>query len=122
MPEYSLSTETPTANPAAAQPAPEGTTVQDNLARVAVLLDKLTKSVLELRERVAKTESQLSEIEPFLGAMKTHINSFPGALREVRRSDIAVHLQVEKLSSRVATIESRLEKGQPGNEHPLASR
>ena len=111
MPEYSLSTEAPIENQGASHPAPEGTTVQDNMARITLLLDQLTKTVIDLRERATRTESQLSEIRPCLDAMKIHVDSFPNALREARRSNLAVQQQVEKLSLRVAEVESRRTNG-----------
>lgn len=111
MPEYSLSTEAPIANQGASPSAPEATSIQDNMARIALLLDQLTKTVIDLRERAARTESQLSEIRPYLDSMKIHIDSLPGALREGRRSNLEVRQRVEKLSLRVAEVESRLADG-----------
>lgn len=108
MPEYSLSNTTSSiANQGADQPPPESTTLQENMARVALLLDQLTKAVVELRERTAKTESQLSDIRPYLDTIKTHVDSFPNALREARRSNLAVQQQLEKFASRVEEVESR---------------
>jgi len=82
------------------------------MAQIALLLDQLTKAVIDLRERVGKTESQFSDLLPFLDAMKAHVNSFPAALREARRSEVSLQQRVEELSSRVAEVESRLAKGQ----------
>lgn len=112
MPEYSLSAETTMANQSAGQAAPETGSMQDNMAKIALLLDQLTKAVVDLRERVGKTESQFSDLLPFLDAMKTHVNSFPAALREARRSEVSLQQRVEELSSRVAEIESRQNKGE----------
>lgn len=111
MSEYLLSAEVPFETESAALPAPEATTIQDNMARIALLLDQLTKAVVELRERTAKTDLQLSEIRPYFDAIKIHVDSFPAALREARRSDLAVATVVEQLSSRVADVESRLRDG-----------
>jgi chromosome segregation ATPase len=111
MPEYSLSAEVPAGNQGGAPPALHATTIQDNMARIALLLDQLTKAVVDLRERTAKTESQLSEIKPYLDAIKIHVDSLPNALREARRSDLAVQKLIEQLSSRVADMESRLKGG-----------
>lgn len=111
MPEYTLSTEAPNANQGTSHPAPGGTTIQDNMARITMLLDQLTKAVIDVRERTARTESQLSEIRPCLDAMKIHVDSFPNALREARRSNVALQQQVEKLSLRVAEFESPLTNG-----------
>ncbi len=111
MPEYSLSIEAPIEEQGAPHPVPEGTTIQDNMARIALLLDQLTKTVIDLHDRAARTESQLSEIRPYLDAMKVHLDSFPSALREARRSNLALQQQVEKLSFRVAEIESCLTNG-----------
>ena len=112
MPEYSLSAETTMTNRSAGQAAPDVGSAQDNMAKIALLLDQLTKAVVDLRERVGKTESQFSDLLPFLDAMKTHVNSLPAALREARRSDITLQRRIEELSSRVAQIESRQAKEQ----------
>lgn len=111
MPEYSLLTESPVASHATTQPGVEATTIQDNMARIALLLDQLTKSVIDLRERAARTESQISEISPYLDAMKVHVNSFPIALREARRSNISLQQQLETVSLRLAEVESCLKNG-----------
>lgn len=111
MQEYSLSIEAPIERQGTPHPAPEGITIQDNMARITLLLDQLTKAVIDLRERADRTESQLSEIRPYLDAMKVHVDSFPNALREARRSSLAVQQQVDKLSLRVAEVESHLTNG-----------
>lgn len=108
MPEYPLSIERPVPCPNAPQPHSAASADQDNMAKVALILEQLTKAVVELRERVAKTESRLSELRPYLDAIKIHVDSLPNALREARRSDLAVGKLIEQLSSRVADLESQL--------------
>jgi hypothetical protein len=40
--------------------------------------------------------------------MKVHVDSFPHALREARRSDIATQKAVVELAARLREVESRL--------------
>lgn len=80
-------------------------TMKDQMSKVAVVLKHLSESVAEQR---AKLEPQLSEIGPILQAMKVHVDSFPHALREARRSDTATQKALEKLAGRLSEIESKL--------------
>jgi len=82
--------------------------IKDQMSKVAVVLDQLTQAVIAQREQSSKAEPQLSEITPLLQAMKVHVDSFPHALREVRRSDAATQKAVEGLSLRLREVESRL--------------
>jgi hypothetical protein len=82
--------------------------IKDQMSKVAVVLDQLVQAVIAQREQRPKPEAQLSEITPLLQAMKVHVDSFPHALREVRRSDAATQKAVEGLSVRLREVESRL--------------
>jgi chromosome segregation ATPase len=91
-----------------AQLAAEVKVLKDQMSQVAVILDQLSKKTAALGEQSAKSEAQFAEIKPYLQAMKVHVDSFPHALREARRSDIDAHKAVEELSARLHTVESRL--------------
>lgn len=80
-------------------------TIKNQMAKVAVVLKHLSEGLAEQR---SKSEPQLSEIGPVLQAMKVHVDSFPHALREARRSDAATQKALEKLAARVSEIESKL--------------
>lgn len=80
-------------------------TMKEQMSKVAVVLKHLSEGLAEQR---SKSEPQLSEIGPILQAMKVHADSFPHALREARRSDVATQKALEKLAARVSEIESKL--------------
>lgn len=80
-------------------------TMKDQMSKVAVVLKHLSDGMAEQR---SKSELPLSEIGPILQAMKVHVDSFPHALREARRSDVATQKALEKLAARVSEIESKL--------------
>jgi hypothetical protein len=80
-------------------------TIKDQMKKVAVILNSLSESVAAQR---SKPEPQLSEIALMLQTMKTHVDSFPHALREARRSDIATQKAVENLAARVSATEAKV--------------
>ncbi len=80
-------------------------TIKDQMKKVAVILKSVSESVAEQR---SKPEPQLSEIALMLQTMKADVDSFPHALREARRSDIATQKVVENLAARVSAIEAKL--------------
>lgn len=80
-------------------------TMKDQMSKVAVVLKHLSEGAAEQR---SKSEPQLPEIGPILQAMKVHVDSFPHALREARRSDAATQKALEKLAGRVSEIELKL--------------
>lgn len=80
-------------------------TIKDQMKKVAVILKSVSESVADQR---SKPEPQLSEIALMLQTMKADVDSFPHALREARRSDIATQKVVENLAARVSAIEAKL--------------
>jgi len=80
-------------------------TIKDQMTKVAVVLKHLSEGMADQR---SKSDPQLGEIGPILQAMKVHVDSFPHALREARRLDVATQKALEKLAGRVAELESRL--------------
>jgi chromosome segregation ATPase len=96
--------EQPAVDPLALEVA----TLKDQMSKVAVVLTQLSQASQEQRKQPAPSETQLSQINQLLQTMKVHVDSFPHALREARRSDIATQKAVEALAARVREVESRL--------------
>jgi chromosome segregation ATPase len=91
-----------------AQLVSEMQVIKDQLSQVAIILEQLSQSSVTQREQVFKWEAQFSEIKPVLQAMQVHIDSFPHALREARRSDVNAQKAVEELSVRLRNIELKI--------------
>ncbi len=64
--------------------------------------------VESLREQAGKIDAQLAEIKSQSVAIKIHEESLPNALREARRSDVAVQKTIADFSARLHEVESRL--------------
>ncbi len=79
--------------------------IKDQMKKVAVILNSLAEGMT--RDR-SNPQPQLSEIALMLQTMKVHVDSFPSALREARRSDIATQKAVENLAARISEIEAKL--------------
>jgi hypothetical protein len=83
--------------------------IKDQMTKVAAVLTQLSQASLEQqRKQPGISEHQLTEIGQSLQTMKVHVDSFPHALREARRSDVSTQRAVEGLAGRVNEIESRL--------------
>lgn len=81
--------------------------VKDNMSKTAAVLEEISKAILALRNQVAKLEADFAEVRPQIIAFKVHTESFPQALREARRSDIAVHKAIENFEARLAALEAK---------------
>ena len=90
-----------------AQLVSEMQVIKVQLTQVAVILEQLSQSSATQREQAFKWEAQFSEIKPVMQAMKVHVDSFPHALREARRSDVNTQKATEALSARLREIESK---------------
>jgi len=90
--------------------------INDNIAQIAVALDQLTQATLKLRDQAAATEAQLAGFRPQFEAMKVHTDSFPHALREARRFDVANQKMIQDLLARVREIELRMGIAAPASE------
>ena len=53
----------------------------------------------------------MSQMRPSLDAMKVHADSFPNALREARRSDVATQKLLDEFEARLQQIERRSDSG-----------
>jgi septal ring factor EnvC (AmiA/AmiB activator) len=87
--------------------APELQAIKDNMSKTAAVLDQVSKAILALRDQVAKLEADFAEVRPQIIAFKVHTESFPQALREARRSDIAVHKALENFEARLSALEAK---------------
>ena len=79
--------------------------IKDQMKKVAAILNGLAEGMT--RDR-SNPQPQLSEIALMLQTMKVHVDSFPIALREARRWNIATQKAVENLAARVSEIEAKL--------------
>jgi chromosome segregation ATPase len=96
--------EQPTVDPLARDVA----ALKDQMSKVAVVLTQLSQASQEQRKQPGASETQLSQINQLLQTMKVHVDSFPHALREARRSDVATQKAVEAFAARLREVESRL--------------
>ena len=108
MPDYSVSRKKLFASEDITDPTSEAHIIKDNMAKIAVCLDQLAKAVASLREQAAKTDAQLTELKSQFLAIKIHAESLPNALREAKRSDVAVQKAITDFSDRLHEVESRL--------------
>jgi hypothetical protein len=89
--------------------------IKDQMTKVAAVLTQLSQASLEQRKQPVISEPQISEIGQMLQTMKVHVDSFPHALREARRSDVSAQKAVEGFGLRLREIESRLDAVSPSN-------
>ena len=68
------------------------------------------KAVIALEKRVNEYTVNMVEIKPQLIALKVHSESFPNALREIRRGQTAIQKSVSGLEERLLNLEARLKK------------
>ena len=68
------------------------------------------KAVIALEKRVSEYTVNMIEIKPQLIALKVHSESFPNAIREIRRGQSAVQKSVAGLEERLLNLEARTKK------------
>ena len=68
------------------------------------------KAVIALEKRVSEYTVNMVEIKPQLVALKVHSESFPNAIREIRRGQSAIQKSVAVLEERLSNLEARLKK------------
>src|SRR6202161_3824605 len=66
------------------------------------------KAVIALEKRVSEYTVNMVEIKPQLIALKVHSESFPNAIRELRRGQTAIQKSVTGLERRLLTLDARL--------------
>jgi chromosome segregation ATPase len=68
------------------------------------------KAVIALEKRVNEYTVNMVEIKPQLIALRVHSESFPNAMREIRRGQTAIQKSVAGLEERLLNLEARLKK------------
>ena len=68
------------------------------------------KAVIALEKRVNEYTVNMVEIKPQLIALKVHSESFPNAIREIRRGQTAIQKTVAALEDRLLNLEARVKK------------
>ena len=68
------------------------------------------KAVIALEKRVAEYTVNMVEVRPQLIALKVHSESFPNAMREIRRGQTAVQKTVAGFEERLLNLEARIKK------------
>jgi hypothetical protein len=68
------------------------------------------KAVIALEKRVNEYTVNMVEIKPQLIALKVHSESFPNAIREVRRGQTSIQKAVAGLEERLLNLETRVKK------------
>src|ERR1700744_6222642 len=68
------------------------------------------KAVIALERRVNEYTVNMVEIKPQLIALKVHSESFPNAIREIRRGQTAIQKTLTGLDQRLSNLEARIKK------------
>jgi chromosome segregation ATPase len=68
------------------------------------------KAVIALEKRVNEYTVNMVEIKPQLIALKVHSESFPNAIREIRRGRTSIQKAVAGLEERLLNLEARVKK------------
>jgi hypothetical protein len=68
------------------------------------------KAVIALERRVNEYTVNMVEIKPQLIALKVHSESFPNAIREIRRGQTSIQQSVAGLEERLLNLEARMKK------------
>ena len=66
------------------------------------------RAVIALEKRVNEYTVNMVEIKPQLIALKVHSESFPNAIREIRRGQTTIQKAVAGLEDRLLNLEARL--------------
>jgi hypothetical protein len=69
------------------------------------------KAVIALEKLVNEYTVNMVEIKPQLIALKVHSESFPSAIREIRRGQTAIQKSVAGVEERLLNLEARMKNG-----------
>jgi hypothetical protein len=97
----------------AASPNVNGTIAINSPEAVEALKSDLLmvyKAVIALEKRVNEYTVNMVEIKPQLIALKVHSESFPNAIREIRRGQVSIQKSVAGLEERLLNLEARVKK------------
>ncbi|MGH9343476.1 MAG: methyltransferase domain-containing protein, partial [Terriglobia bacterium] len=104
------------------QPSQASTLLRQQLIKLdascASNFDLLSKATTAAHEKLAKLDKELDEVRPQIAAIKVHAQSFPQALRAIRRSDANIEEFLENLEIRLREIESRVAPDRAKTENP----
>jgi hypothetical protein len=73
------------------------------------------RAVVALEKRVNEYTVNMVEIKPQLIALKVHTESFPSALREMRRAQTATQKVVSGFEARLRNLEARVKEAGSGS-------
>lgn len=73
------------------------------------------RAVVALEKRVNEYTVNMVEIKPQLTALKVHTESFPSALREMRRAQTATQKVVSGFEARLRNLEARVKEAGSGS-------
>jgi hypothetical protein len=68
------------------------------------------RAVIALEKRVNEYTVNMVEIKPQLIALKVHSESFPNAIREIRRGQTGIQKAVAGVEERLSNLEARIKK------------
>jgi hypothetical protein len=100
-------------NGAAATSSASNTIVANSAEAIEALKSDMLmvyKAVIALEKRVNEYTVSMVEIKPQLIALKVHSESFPNAIREIRRGQTAIQKSVAGLEERLLNLETRFRK------------
>src|ERR1700744_76729 len=96
---------------ASAANAPRGTITANNAEAIEALKSDMLmvyKAVIALEKRVNEYTVNMVEVKPQLIALKVHSESFPNAIREIRRGQTGIQKSVAGLEERLLKLEARI--------------
>src|SRR5437868_7406526 len=98
------------ASAAAVSSPPQSSSPEVSAMIEALKADLLTvyRAVIALEKRVNDSTVNMTEVKPQLIALKVHSESFPSALRELKRSQAAMQRAISDLDGRLRSLELRV--------------
>ena len=92
---------------ASATPPSTASNMSDTIEALKSDLLTVYRAVIALEKRVNDSTVNMAEVKPQLIALKVHSESFPSALRELKRSQAAAQRAISDLESRLRSLEAR---------------
>jgi chromosome segregation ATPase len=86
---------------------PSGPNVSETIELLKSDLLTVYRAVIALEKRVNESTVNMLEVKPQLIALKVHSESFPSALRELKRSQAAAQHAISELEARLRSVELR---------------
>ena len=92
----------------ASAPSQGAANISDTIEALKSDLLTVYRAVIALEKRVNESTVNMLEVKPQLIALKVHSESFPSALREMKRSQAAAQNTISELEARLRSVELRL--------------